>query len=62
MKAEYAIFYGPYLVAGILAILALIGWHRNLGPTPSVWVLLGCAAALFGLGLLLPIGIWLGDM
>jgi hypothetical protein len=62
VKAEHAIFYGPFAIAGILTILALVVWHRNLGPTPSVWVLLASAALLVGLGLVLPIGIWVGDM
>jgi len=61
MKIDYVIFFGPYVVAGLVLLVALVIWHRNLGPTPSVWVLLSCAAVLIAFGLYLPIGIWLGD-
>lgn len=62
MRAEHVIFYGPILVAVLLAVIAMIVWHRNLGSTPLVWVLIGCAILLGCLALLFPIAIWYGDI
>jgi hypothetical protein len=56
------IFYGPHMVAALLVVIAIITWRRNLGPTPVVWALIGSAILLVFVGLIFPIGIWLGDI
>jgi len=59
VTAEHIIFYGPPLIAVLLAALAIIVWRRNLGPTPLVWVLFGIAALILLLlgGFILALGL-----
>jgi hypothetical protein len=43
---ENAIFFGPLILSGFLAVFGVVTWHRNLGATPFVWVMFGIAACV----------------
>jgi hypothetical protein len=61
MTADVVVFAAPVLMAAVLAVIAGVVWHRNLGPTPLFWALIGCTILLVSFPFYLAIGIWLGD-
>ncbi len=62
MTAEYVLAYGPYIAAAVLALLAVIVWHRNLGPTPLTWLLFAGAVVLVAFEMYLRWALWHGDV
>ena len=58
----YLIAFGPFVVAAILAILAIVNWHRNLGSTPLFWAFVTGAILCIGIGVLIPAMLTLGDV
>jgi hypothetical protein len=56
---ENAIFVGPPILSGLLAVAGIFTWQQNLGATPIVWAMFGIAAfvlALWG-SLILALGL-----
>jgi len=62
MQAIYLIVYGPFVVAAIFAILAMINWRRNLGATPLFWALVTGAILCVCVGVFIPIALTLGGV
>jgi len=40
------VIYGPYVLAVILLVAAIVVWQRDLASTRQFWIMIGAAAAI----------------